>query len=138
MHRIEKLPPGAVIITPPSDEVRLIDAIGQPLHPVPPLSTFAAASPWPVRSDPIDDIKAAVAEMQNQPYQPDTLICKVVDRLPKTLDDGAVQHWEIRGATLLLSSWAYDECKKLPEGTDWYHVIGRLRGRCNGVDIKGE
>jgi hypothetical protein len=113
-------------VLPQSVKVELIGGDGKPLRGEPPAATISAGMPWnQPPGNPVEDIRALSESLKNQPYQPDQLLAKVVDWLPRKEPDGTWKHFEIRGANLLLSQLAYDELKNLPEGVDSY---GMLKG----------
>lgn len=73
--------------------------------------------------DPVADIRRAIEKESRRPYRSDTIIAKVVPWLPKKAGKGKWVHFEIRGATLLLSQRAIDAIRKLPEGVDCYETL---------------
>jgi hypothetical protein len=75
----------------------------------------------------IKDLMEAVKSSYAGYNQPSSVMVKVVDWLPKKLDDGTWMHWvPLRPELVATSKRAYAECSKLPDGVDWYTVLGRM------------
>jgi hypothetical protein len=109
-------------------EPELVDALGQPLRQEIPASTFTNTSAWPAQSSNLlEDIQRACEEIRKlPPVQPLPVFAKIVDWLPRTLEDGTVQHWTIQFGILCLSKRAHEELMKLPEGVDFYSTLREL------------
>lgn len=89
---------------------------------------------WNTTQPTADQIKQdilAIIEESKRPMRPASIILKVVDWLPKKRNDGTWMHWmPLSGELVAISKRALAECRKLPEGTDWYPTLEGMKERC--------